>query len=145
MPRAFLDGDRVRITGVRNFDYRTRDDFTRLGDRYDLILDVAGGRSWRELCRALTPSGRVVVVGAHASRGPLRHIAALRLASIGSDRRVVFFIANFNRPDLQTLADLLADGRLTPPIDRTYPLTEGREALRVLGEGHVRGKVVLTI
>jgi NADPH:quinone reductase-like Zn-dependent oxidoreductase len=128
----------------RVLDY-TREDFTRQGERYDLILDVAGGHSWRSMRRVLKPEGRLVVVGAHGSRGVLRHIAAIRLAAIGSKHEAKFFIAKFNRPDLQALADLLETGDLKPAIDRTYELDEAQDALRTFGEGHVRGKLVLTI
>jgi NADPH:quinone reductase-like Zn-dependent oxidoreductase len=146
----------IAICGTRNLeqthalgadrvlDY-TREDFTRGGERYDLIVDVAGGRSWRSMRRVLTPEGRLVVVGAHGSRGVLRHIAAIRLAAMGSKHDVKFFIAKFNKPDLQTLADLLERGDLKPAIDRTYELDEAQDALRTFGEGHVRGKLVLTI
>lgn len=128
----------------RVLDY-TREDFTREGERYDLIADVAGGQSWFALRRALRPEGRLVVVGAHGSRGPLRHIAAVKLASLRSEQEVKFFIAKLNKPDLQTLADLLESGRLRPAIDRTYDLAEAQDALRTFGEGHVRGKLVLTM
>jgi len=128
----------------RVLDY-TREDFTRERERYDLIADVAGGHSWSAMRRVLEPEGRLVVVGAHGSRGQLRHIAAVKLASLRSDREVKFFIAKLNKPDLQTLADLLESGELRPAIDRTYDLTEAQEALRTFGEGHVRGKLVLTI
>ena len=137
--------EQARALGAeRVLDY-TRGDFTREGERYDLILDVAGGHSWCAIRRALKPEGRLVVVGAHGSRAQLRHIAAIKLASLGSGGRVKFFIAKFNRPDLQTLADLLERGELKPAIDRTYELDEARDALRTFGEGHVRGKLVLTI
>lgn len=137
--------ERIRELGAdRVLDY-TQEDFTRTGDRYDLVLDVAGSRSWRELRRVLAPCGRVVIVGAHSGTpllGPLGHIAAMKIASRGKAR---FFVAKFNNADLQTLADLLERGELRPAIDRTYDLTEASEALRAFGEGHVRGKLVLII
>ena len=125
-------------------DY-TREDFTRGSERYDLIADVAGGHSWRAMRGVLEPDGRLLVVGAHGSRNQLRHIAAIKLSAVGSKQPVKFFIAKFNKPDLQTLADMLERGELTPAIDRTYELTEAQDALRTFGEGHVRGKLVLTI
>jgi len=128
----------------RVLDY-THVDFTKEPERYDLIADVAGGHSWRAMRRVLEPEGRLVIVGAHGSRAQLRHIAAIKLASLGSGGRVKFFIAKFNKPDLQTLADLLESGDLKPAIDRTYELDEAEDALRTFGEGHVRGKLVLTI
>jgi len=128
----------------RVLDY-THEDFTREGERYDLITDVAGGHSWSAMRRSLEPDGRLVVVGAHGSRRQLRHIAAIKLGSLRSEHEVKFFIAKFNKPDLQTLADLLESGQVKPAIDRTYELTEAQDALRTFGEGHVRGKLVLTI
>jgi NADPH:quinone reductase-like Zn-dependent oxidoreductase len=137
--------DQARALGAdRVLDY-TRVDFTREGVRHDLIADVAGGHSWFAMRRALKPDGRLVVVGAHGSRGQLRHIAAVKLSSLGSKQSVKFFVAKLNKPDLQALADLLESGRLKPAIDRTYDLEEAQDALRTFGEGHVRGKLVLTI
>ncbi len=137
--------EQTRALGAdRVLDY-TREDFTRERERYDLILDVAGGHSWSALRRVLEPEGRLVVVGAHGSRGQLRHIAAVKLTSLWSKHKVKFFIAKFNKQDLQTLADLLESGALKPAIDRTYELDEAQDALRTFGEGHVRGKLVLTM
>lgn len=137
--------EQARALGAdRVLDY-TREDFTREHERYDVIADVAGGHSWPGMRRALEPEGRLVVVGAHGSRGQLRHIAAIKLASLGSKGSVKFFIAKIDKPDLQALADLLERGALKPAIDRTYELAEAQDALRTFGEGHVRGKLVLTI
>lgn len=137
--------EQARALGAdRVLDY-TRENFTRGRERYDLIADVAGGHSWSAMRRVLEPEGRVVIVGAHGSRGQLRHIAAVRLASLRSKERVRFFVAKFNKHDLQTLADLLEGGELKPAIDRTYELDEAQDALRTFGEGHVRGKLVLTM
>jgi NADPH:quinone reductase-like Zn-dependent oxidoreductase len=137
--------EQARALGADRVIDRIHDDFTQEEARYDLILDVAGGHSWRALRRVLAPHGRVVLVGAHGSRGPLRHLAALWLASRGRTSDLVFFVAKFPKEDLETLAGLLERGELTPVIDRTYDLEEGTEALRTFGEGHVRGKLVLTI
>lgn len=128
----------------RVLDY-TREDFTRENEQYDLIADVAGGHSWSAMRRALNPEGRLVVVGAHASRRQLGHIAAIKLASFRSKQPVIFYITKFNKADLQTLADMLESGALKPAIDRTYELDEAQDAFRTFGEGHVRGKLVLTI
>jgi NADPH:quinone reductase-like Zn-dependent oxidoreductase len=128
----------------RVLDY-TRQDFTREGERYDLIADVAGGHSWSAMRRALEPEGRLVIVGAHGSPSQLGHIAAIWLASRFGKHTAKFFVASFNKEDLQTLADMLESGTLKPAIDRTYELTEAQDALRTFGEGHVRGKLVLTM
>jgi NADPH:quinone reductase-like Zn-dependent oxidoreductase len=137
--------ERVRELGAdRVLDY-TQDDFTRGGDRYDVIADVAGSRSWRSLRRILAPNGRVVIVGAPSGGsilGPVGHIVAMKLASRG---RAKFYVTRMNSADLETLAEMLADGRLVPAVDRTYDLAEAPAALRAMGEGHVRGKLVLTI
>ena len=121
----------------------TQDDFTRSGDRYDLVADVAGSRSWRCLRRILAPNGRVVIVGSPVrrpgSRAASRHIVAMKLASRG---RAKFFVTKMNTADLQTLAEMLEAAGSTPAVDRTYDLAEAPEALRAMGEGHVRGKLV---
>jgi NADPH:quinone reductase-like Zn-dependent oxidoreductase len=139
------NAEQTRELGAdRVLDY-TREDFTRAGERYDVIADVAGGHSFRAMRRVLKPDGRVVVIGAHGSRSPLRHIAAVKLSAIGSKQPAKFFITKFNNEDLQTLADLMESGQLKPAIDRTYELEEAQDALRTFGEGHVRGKLVLTM
>jgi NADPH:quinone reductase-like Zn-dependent oxidoreductase len=133
-----------RLGADRVLDY-SQEDFTRLGDRYDLVLEVAGSRSWRELRRVLAPGARLVMVGAPTGTpffGPLLHIAATKIASLGKAR---FFTAKFRSADLETLAELLESGKLKPAIDRTYELAEAPQALSAMGEGHVRGKLVLTI
>jgi NADPH:quinone reductase-like Zn-dependent oxidoreductase len=87
----------------------------------------------------------VVFVGAHGDRRPLRHIAALKLASLRRKRELIFFITKSNNQDLQMLADMLESGQVKPAIDRMYRLVEAEQAFRTLGEGHVGGKLVLTI
>jgi NADPH:quinone reductase-like Zn-dependent oxidoreductase len=137
--------EQTRALGAdRVLDY-TQGDFTREPERYDLIVDVAGGHSWHALRGVLEPEGRLVIVGAHGSRGQLRHLAAVWLASRFGKQTAKFFVADFNKPDLQALADLLESGELRPVIDRTYELAEAQDALRTFGEGHVRGKLVLTM
>ena len=137
--------EQTRALGAdRVLDY-TQDDFTREGERYDLIADVAGGHSLHALRGVLEPEGRLVIVGAHGSRSQLGHLAATWLASRFGKHTVKFFVAQFNKPDLQTLADMLESGQLKPAIDRTYELTEAQDAVRTFGEGHVRGKLVLTM
>ncbi len=137
--------EQTRALGAdRVVDY-TQEDFTRTDDRYDVVIDVAGNRPWRKLRRVLASGARTVIVGAPSGTpilGPLGHILATKLASRGNAR---FFVAKFNTPDLVSLADLLASGALTPVIDHTYDLADAPEALRTFGEGHVRGKLVLTI
>jgi NADPH:quinone reductase-like Zn-dependent oxidoreductase len=127
-------------------DY-TQQDFTQGERRYDLMLDVAGSRSWSESSRVLNPQATVVIVGApKGSRalGPLSHIVTVRLAALRSSQKVVFFVAKFNKADMEVLRELLETGTIVSVIDRTYELRETVDALRYLGEGHARGKIVVT-
>jgi NADPH:quinone reductase-like Zn-dependent oxidoreductase len=128
-------------------DY-TREDFTRDDRRYDLLLDVAGSRPWGACRRVLEPQATLVMVGApKGSRllGPLDHIVKVRLASLRASQKVVFFISKSRYQDLVILQELLAAGTVTPVVERTYPLPEAADALRHLGEGHARGKLVITV
>jgi NADPH:quinone reductase-like Zn-dependent oxidoreductase len=128
-------------------DY-TREDFTRTDQRYDLMLDVAGSRSWRECKRVLNPDATVVIAGGPKGNrviGPMSHLVATRLASLRSSQKVVNFLAKLNRPDLTFMGELLETGRVTPVIERTYGLDEAADALRYMGEGHARGKLVITV
>ena len=128
-------------------DYK-KEDFTRSGERYDVLLDIAGSRSWWAYKRVLHPSSRFVLVGAPKTfpiLGPIAHIAAIRLFSFRASQKVKFFIARFSKAEFQFLADLVAQGKLTPIVERAYPLTEVAAALNHLGTGHARAKIALTI
>src|SRR5215213_2422808 len=133
----------VRSLGADHVIDYTREDFTRSNQRYDLMLDVAGTRSWSECKRVLTPEAILVVAGAKRGNGrllgPLSHVAKVRLASVPSSQRVVFFITKLTKPDLAVMRELLEAGKVTPVIDRRYELSEIADALRYLGEGHARG------
>jgi NADPH:quinone reductase-like Zn-dependent oxidoreductase len=140
--------DLVRSLGADQVIDYTREDFTRSDRRYDLMFDVAGSRSWSECRRVLNPQATLVIVGAPKGNrliGPLSRIVRLRVASLRSRQKAVFFIAKFNKPDMAVLRDLLEAGKVTPVIDRRYELSEIADALRYLGEGHAQGKVVLTV
>ena len=131
----------------RVLDY-TREDFTRTGDRYDLILDVSGTRSWGSYRRALNPDGTLVIVGAPKSNrllGPLGHIARVKLASWRGRQRAVFFVAKLNAADLAVIRDLVESGEVRPVVERSYRLSEAADAIRHVGEGHARGKIVLSV
>jgi NADPH:quinone reductase-like Zn-dependent oxidoreductase len=138
----------VRSLGAdRVVDY-TEEDFTRLGERHELMLDIAGSRSFRAFRRVLTPKATVMVVGAPMSNrglGPLKHIIGTRLTSLGRSQKVVNFLAKINREDLEFLRQLLEAGTLKSVIDRRYELSEVPEALRYLGTRHARAKVVITM
>jgi NADPH:quinone reductase-like Zn-dependent oxidoreductase len=140
--------DLVRSLGADHVIDYTREDFTRSDRRYDLMLDVAGSRSWSECRRVLEPQATLVIVGApKGSRlmGPLSHMVKVRLAAVRSSRKVVFFIAKFNKADMEVLRELLEAGKVKPVIDRRYELSEIADAFRYMGEGHAQGKIVLTV
>jgi NADPH:quinone reductase-like Zn-dependent oxidoreductase len=140
--------DQTRALGAdRIVDY-TQEDFTEGAERHDLMLDIAGSRPFSKFRRVLKGDATVVVVGAKMSArglGPLKHIARTKVTSIGRSQKVKFFVAKINREDLQFLAEQLAAGTVKPVIDRTYDLSQTTEALRYLGQGHARGKIVLTL
>jgi NADPH:quinone reductase-like Zn-dependent oxidoreductase len=77
--------------------------------------------------------------------GPVGHLVRMRLAALGSGRKVIFFVAKFNKPDMETLRELLEAGKVTPVIDRRYALSEVADAFRYMGEGHAQGKIVVTV
>jgi NADPH:quinone reductase-like Zn-dependent oxidoreductase len=112
------------------------------------VLDVAGSRSWSGYRRVLDPEGTLVIVGGPKDNrllGPLSHIVRMRVAAVPGRRRSVFFVAKVNRPALEDLRRLIEDGKVTPVIDRTHELAEITDAFRYLGEGHARGKIVITV
>ena len=140
--------DLVRSLGADHVIGYSDEDFTRTDQRYDVMLDVADSRSWSECRRVLNPQGTVVIVGGPKTNrwiGPLGHVVKLRVASLGGSQKVVPFLAKTNRGDLAVLHELLGAGRVRPVVERQYGLSEVPDALRYLGQGHARGKVVITV
>ena len=140
--------DIARSIGADHVIDYNKEDFTRGDRRYDLMLDIAGSRSWSACKRVLDPQATFVMAGGPKTNrllGPLGHLVKLRLAAVGSGRKVIFFIAKFNKADMLVLQELLESGKVTPVIDRRYELSEIADALRYLGEGHARGKIVITV
>jgi len=131
----------------RVVDY-TQEDFTRSDERYHIALDIAGTRPFIHLRRVLEPNATVVIVGgprANRLLGPLGHLARSRVSALRAGQRIVFFLAQFHKEDMETLRDLLAEGKVAPVTDSVYPLERIAEALRHMGEGHPRGKIVVTV
>jgi len=129
----------------RVVDY-TQEDFTTRGERHDLMLDIAGSRSFFEYRRVLTPEASIVQIGGqmtYRGLGPLPHIAATMLKAKGRSQSLKFFVAKIDKPDLGLLAELLEAGTVKSVIDGRYELSRAAEALAYLGEGHARGKVVI--
>jgi NADPH:quinone reductase-like Zn-dependent oxidoreductase len=124
-------------------DY-TRDDFTKSGQRYDLILGANAYHSIFDYWRALSENGIFVLVGGGLGRIFQSMILGALLSRMGS-KKSRFFIANINQKDLVFLRELLEAGKVKSIVDRRYPLSDAAEALRYLEEGHAQGKVVVTI
>jgi NADPH:quinone reductase-like Zn-dependent oxidoreductase len=124
-------------------DY-TREDFTKSGQRYDLILAANAHHSIFDYSRALTPDGIYVMAGGGGVQALQTALLGPLLSRIGR-KKICFFIAKINQKDLAFLGDLLAAGKVVPVIDKRYPLSSTPEALRYLAEGHAQGKIVLTV
>ena len=138
--------DMVRSIGAdRVIDY-TREDFTREGQRYDLIFDVAGNHSFSDCRRALSPDGTLVLAGQSGRKKvSILPFVTTPVVSRFVRQKLVTFIAKRSKEDLTLLKELLEAGKVKPVIDRQYPLSEVPEAIRYLGEGHARGKIVITV
>jgi NADPH:quinone reductase-like Zn-dependent oxidoreductase len=139
--------DFVRSLGADDVLDYTRERITDGGRRYDLILDTGGNRTLRELRRALTPTGTLVIVGAEVS-GPMaglgRQLRALVVSPFVKQKLRVY-VSTSNPADLETLAGHLAAGTLRAPVDRTFPLGEAGRAITYMRDGRARGKVALTV
>jgi NADPH:quinone reductase-like Zn-dependent oxidoreductase len=140
--------DLVRSIGADDVIDYTRDDFAQTGERYDVVLDIAGNRSVSHLRRALGPRGTLVIVGGEGGGrwfgGIDRQLRASMLSPFVS-QKLGTFVAKANGEDLLVLKELIEAGKVTPVIDKAYPLSEVPEAIRHLEEGHARGKVVITM
>ena len=97
--------------------------------------------------RALTSEGILVLAGAgsHRRLGPVGHMLGALVLSRLVGQQLSMFLATLRTEDLAVIAELIEGGKLTPVVDRTYPLREAPEAIRYLETGHARGKVVITV
>ena len=139
--------DTARSMGADHVIDYTREDFTRIDERHDLILDVAANRSLSDCRRALTSRGTYVLIGGGRGRwvgGLPRFFMTPALSPFVSQRMRAFF-ATRSHEDLVYVKDLLEAGKVTPIIDRTYPLSQTSQAVSYVEEGHARGKVVITV
>jgi len=135
----------VRSLGAdRVIDY-TRDDFTQDSQRYDLLLDNVGNRTLSAMRRILNPNGKCVIAGAPKELwAAFTRLFKAFACSLFMRQKFTFFIAKLNRDDLMTLCGLIKAGKVTPVIDRRYPLTETAAAISYVEEGHAPAKVVIT-
>ena len=138
----------VRSIGADQVIDYTREDFAEGDQRYDLILDIGGNSTLRRLRRALTPKGTLVITGGETDGrwlgGTDRQIRALMLSPFVG-QKLATFVSSENHEDMIILEELIESGKVTPVIDRTYPLSEVPKAIRYLEEGHAKGKVVITV
>jgi NADPH:quinone reductase-like Zn-dependent oxidoreductase len=142
--------DLVAMLGADHIIDYTRDDFTRGGRRYDVVLDLVGNRSLTDCRRALTPTGTLILSGGGVSNGgsligPVGLIIRGQLMSRFVRHRLLVLTATPSKENLATLRELAESGKITPVIDRTYPLNEVPDAIRYLETEHARAKVVITI
>jgi NADPH:quinone reductase-like Zn-dependent oxidoreductase len=140
--------DMVRSIGADHVIDYTRVDFTKSGERYDFILDNISNRSLSDLRRVLTPTGMLVPNGGQfqnrwfSSAGRLiKAMVSFRFVS----QRLGRFVVAQKHDDLIALKELIDAGKVTPVIDRTYPLSQTAAAMDYVGTGHARGKVVISV
>jgi NADPH:quinone reductase-like Zn-dependent oxidoreductase len=140
--------DMVRSIGADHVIDYTQDDFAEGEQGYDAILDIGGNSSLSRLRRALTPKGTLVIVGGETDGrwlgGTDRQLRA-HLLSPFVGQKLGTFVSRENHEDMIVLKGLIEAGKVTPVIDRTYPLSEVAEAIRYMRKGHARGKVVITV
>ena len=135
-----------RLGADHVIDY-TKEDFTRNGKKYDLLFNVNGGRSWSEYKRVLKPNSTFVLIGGPKTEliGPVSLLVKMKVSMLGASQKFVFFTAQFNRADMQTLKELVESGKVKPFVEKAYPMTRIVDAMTHLGNGHARGKIVVTM
>jgi len=134
----------VRSLGADQIIDYTKDDFTKNGQKYDLILAVNGFHPIAAYKRALTPKGIYVMAGGSVAQIFQAMLLGARMSENGG-RKLGSMLAKITQKDLGVLLDLIQAGKVVPVIDRSFPLSEAAEAMRYLGEGHARGKIVITM
>ncbi|MGH8892927.1 MAG: NAD(P)-dependent alcohol dehydrogenase [Actinomycetes bacterium] len=140
--------DLVRSIGAEHVIDYARDDFADGMHHYDLILDIGGNSSLSRLRRALTPSGTLVIVGGETGGrwlGGYDRMLRAPLLSLFVSHQLGTLTSSENHEDMLVIKELIEAGKVTPVIDRTYPLSEAPKAIRYVEEGHARGKVVITV
>ena len=128
-------------------DY-TKEDFTKLAARYDVIFQCVGNNSFSECRRVMSPTGKFIMVGGSHDAKLMELLIPLIKALLVSPflkQKTIPFMAKANKADLSFIGELIATGKLTPVIDRCYSLNEGAEAVRYVAAGHARGKVLIVV
>ena len=136
----------VRSIGADHVIDYTQTDFTRTGQKYDLIYDAIGNRSVWDYRRALNANGICVIAGFTSFQRLFAHLILGAAVSRMGDRKVLFMgIAQPNQMDLLFMNNLLETGKVIPVIDQCYPLSQTEEAIRYVGKKHARGKVIIQV
>ena len=139
----------VRSIGADEVIDYTSEDFAAGGPRYDVILDTAGNRTVSHLRRALNARGTLVIVGGEGGGrwfgGFDRQVLRAPITSAVVSQKLIGLTSKEASEDLVALTELIEAGKVTPVIEKTYPLSGAPEAIRHLAEGHARGKLVLTV
>src|SRR5882724_497736 len=141
----------ARSLGADHIIDYTKEDFTKTDQRYDVLFDNVGNRFFSERRQILKPHGICVLAGIGSmganddsmSRIAGTFTAALRVSFI--DQEFERYTTTMNKADLTFLRDLMAEGKLTPVVEKTYPVSETAEGVRYLQQGHVRGKIVINV
>lgn len=139
--------DLVTSLGADHVVDHTQEDFADAEHRYDVILDIGGSPTLARLRRALTPSGTAVIVGGEGGgqlTGMGRQLRAVALSPF-LRQRLAMFVGVVTADRLEQLTELIESGRVTPSLDRSYPLADAPDAMRRLAAGDVRGKVAITL
>lgn len=139
--------DMVRSIGADHVIDYTQEDFTKSGQRYDLIFDLVANHSLLACRRVLNPKGIYIGAGVLGVSmiGLLARLITAPVASLFASQKFVTFMARRNKEDLMLICELMTAGKVRPVIDRRYKLSEVPEAIRYLAEGHARGKIVITL
>jgi len=138
--------DMVRSIGADHVIDYTQEDFTQIGQQYDLIYCTVGNRSMSDYQRALAPQGVCVIAGFTSLRLMFEHLVlGQRRSKVGGQQMGLSGTVNPNKADLIFLQELLETDKVVPVIDRCYPLSETAEAIRHLETGRARGKIVITM
>ena len=138
--------DMVRSIGADYVVDYTQEDFTKNGQRYDLICDAVGNRSVSDYKRALRPQGTCIIIGFTTLSRLFGHVFLGPLLSMTGNKKIgLMGLAKPNQKDLVFVKELLEAGKVVPVIDRRYPLSETAEAIRYLEKRHARGKVIITV
>ncbi|MET0773586.1 MAG: zinc-binding dehydrogenase, partial [Candidatus Limnocylindrales bacterium] len=135
----------VRAIGADHVIDYTQVDLEAIDDRYDVILQVAGTAAPGRLRRLLTRGGTLVLSSGQGRLNGTDRIVKALVTSPFVSQRLVTFVTRENREDLLAIRELIEAGQVTPVIDRTYTLAEAADAVRYVGEGHARGKVLITV